>query len=139
MVDRAIIRRKIDQLEGHLRRIRQLPELAKEEFIKNDTVQDVLLFNLIQSIQNCIDMAAHIVSDHGWGMPGSQREAFDILKDRDVISAELAESLVSMVGFRNRIVHEYDRINLEVVYDVWQKRIRDIDEFCLAVMDKFGL
>lgn len=139
MVEKAIIRRKIEQAEEHLRRIRQLPPLSQEAFRKDDTTQDVLLFNLIQAIQNCIDMAAHIVSDHGWGVPGSQREAFDILKDRDVVHAELAESLVSMVGFRNRVVHEYDRINLDVVYDIWQSRIGDIEKFCLALTDRFGL
>lgn len=139
MVDRRVIGRKLDQIEHHLERIRSLPDLSLEAF-KNDVAnQDIFLFNLTQAIQNCIDIATHIVSDEGWGMPGTQSEGFDILKEKGVIQAELTERLVSMVGFRNRVIHEYEELDLDIVYSIWQKRVRDIEEFCLAVVERFGL
>lgn len=138
MVDKSIIGRKLSLTEEHLRRIKGLPTLTIEDFKKNTTVQDVLLFNLTQAIQNCIDIATHIVSDEGWGVPGTQSEIFDILKDRGAVSGELSKKLIAMVGFRNRVIHEYEKINLDIVYDIWKNQIQDIDKYCLAVIERFG-
>jgi uncharacterized protein YutE (UPF0331/DUF86 family) len=44
-----------------------------------------------------------------------------------------------MVGFRNRIVHEYEEINLRIVYDVWQKNSKDIEKYCKSVVVKYKL
>jgi len=139
MVRATVIKRKISQIEEHIRRIMALPHLSHDAFGKDTVTQDVLLFNLTQVIQDCIDIAAHIVSDEGWGMPGTQSEAFDILCDKDVISRDMAEKLIAMTGFRNRVVHEYEDLNLDIVYDVWQKSLKDVKEFCLAVVERFGL
>jgi uncharacterized protein YutE (UPF0331/DUF86 family) len=79
MVDRSNISRKVSSVEEHLRRIKALPLTSLDVFKKETNTQDVLLFNLTQAIQNCIDIAAHIVSDEGWGVPGTQSEMFDIL------------------------------------------------------------
>lgn len=139
MVRQSVIRRKITQIEEHLGRIRSLPEQPLDVFKVDTVTQDVLLFNLTQAIQNCIDIATHIVSDEGWGMPGTQSEGFDILKEKGVIQRELTERVVSMVGFRDRVIHEYETLDLDIVYDIWHNRLRDIEGFCLAVVERFGL
>lgn len=138
MVDKSIMVRKLSLIEGHRKRITGLPALTIEGFKKDTTVQDILLFNLTQAIQNCVDIATHIISDEGWGVPGTQSEIFDILKDKGVITEELGEKLVAMVGFRNRVIHEYEKLNMDIVYDIWQNRIQDIEQFCLAVIERFG-
>lgn len=138
MVDRAIISRKVSYIEEHLRRIKELPLTSLDVFKKDTNIQDILLFNLTQAIQNCIDIAAHIVSDEGWGVPGTQSEMFDILAEQGVISRELGERLITVVGFRNRVIHEYEKLNLDIVYKVWQERIKDIEEFAFAVVERLG-
>ena len=79
MVDKSVIGRKLSLVEEHCRRIKGLPALTIEVFKKDTTVQDILLFNLTQAIQNCVDIATHIISDEGWGVPGTQSEIFYIL------------------------------------------------------------
>lgn len=138
MVNRPIILRKVSSIENHLRRIKGLPSISLDEFRKDTNVQDILLFNLTQAIQNCIDIAAHIVSDEGWGVPATQSEMFDTLVEKSVISRELAIRLIAMVGFRNRVIHEYERLNLEIVYRVWTERLTDIEKFVSNVLKRFG-
>lgn len=138
MVNRSIISRKVISIEEHLRRVKELPLTSLDVFKKDTNIQDILLFNLTQAIQNCIDIAAHIVSDEGWGVPGTQSEMFDILAGKGVISIEHAERFVAVVGFRNRVIHEYEKLNLDIVYKAWQERIRDIEEFAFAVVERFG-
>lgn len=138
MASRPIIMRKVSSVEKHLRRIKELPQISLDEFSNDANVQDILLFNLTQAIQNCIDIAAHIVSDEGWGVPATQSEMFDTLVEKSVISRELAKRLIAMVGFRNRVIHEYERLNLEIVYRVWTERLTDIEEFVSNVLKRFG-
>ena len=78
------------------------------------------------------------MSDEGWGLPGTQSEIFDILTDKGLISRDFAGRLIGMVGFRNRVVHEYEKLNLEIVYKVWQERPRDVEEFAFVVVERFG-
>ena len=139
MVNRSLIRKKLSQIEEHIRRIKNLPQLNYEEFIKNTVVQDVFLFNITQAIQKCVDIALHIVSDEGWGIPSTQREAFEILYEKGIIPQEWLEKFTKMIGFRNRIIHEYEELNLEIVYQVYKSGIEDVEKFCMLIIEGFGL
>lgn len=72
-------------------------------------------------------------------MPGSQADIFETLAQKKVITKPLAGKMIKMPGFRNRIVHEYEKIDLKIVYEVWRRNIGDIERFCKAVVLKFGL
>ena len=108
--------------------------------LRNDIdVQDSVLHNLQLAIQGCIDIGSHIISDEGWGIAGSLGDILYTLRDRNVIEAELTERLVSMIGFRNILIHEYDDINIDIVYDILQNRLKDIDQYLLSIIDYFNL
>jgi uncharacterized protein YutE (UPF0331/DUF86 family) len=139
LVDKALVLRKIERIEIYLKQIRQKKDSGIEKFKKDKDLQSIVLFNLLQSIQACIDIGSHIISDSGWEVPGSQADIFEILADRKVIDKPLSKKMIQMVGFRNRIIHEYEKIDLKIVHAVWRKNIKDIEKFCKAVVLKFGL
>lgn len=139
MVDKALVLRKIERIEIYLKQIRQKKDSGIEKFKKDKDLQSIVLFNLMQSIQASIDIGAHIISDSEWEVPGSQADIFEILADRKVIDKPLSKKMIQMVGFRNRIIHEYEKIDLKIVHAVWRKNIKDIEKFCKAVVLKFGL
>jgi len=41
--------------------------------------------------------------------------------------------MVTAVGFRNLIVHEYGKIDLEQVFEVAQEDIRDLNEYLVLI------
>ena len=139
MVDKPLILRKIDRIETYLKQIRQRKDPGIEAFRKDKDLQSIVLFNLIQSIQSCIDIGTHIISDSVWETPGSQADIFEILSQKKIITKPLAGKMIKMIGFRNRIVHEYEKIDLKIVYEVWRKNIGDIEKFCKAIVLKLGL
>ncbi|MDP2754371.1 MAG: DUF86 domain-containing protein [Nitrospirota bacterium] len=139
MVDKPLILRKIDRIETYLKQIRHKKNPGIVAFKKDTDLQGIILFNLIQSIQSCIDIGTHIISDSGWEMPGSQADIFETLIQKKVITKLLAGKMIKMIGFRNRIVHEYEKIDLKIVYEVWRRNIGDIERFCKAVVLKYGL
>lgn len=139
MVDKALIGRKLERAEGYLKQIRLKKDPGIPVFIKDSDLQSVILFNLIQAIQSCIDMGSHIISDSEWETPSTQAEIFEILASRKVITKALAKKMIQMVGFRNRIVHEYEKTDMKIVHTVWKKHSADIESFCRAVVEKFKL
>jgi uncharacterized protein YutE (UPF0331/DUF86 family) len=139
LVDKALVLRKIERVETYLKQIQQKKGPGIEKFEKDKDLQSIILFNLIQSIQACIDIGTHIVSDSGWEMPGSQAEIFEALAENKIIPKQLSGRMIKMIGFRNRIVHEYEKIDLRIAYDVWRKNLGDVERFCKSIVLNLGL
>jgi len=73
------------------------------------------------------------------GVPGSTNEMFYLLGENRYLDTELTEKMVKAVGFRNLIVHEYVKVELEQVFEVAQKDIKDFNEYLVAIFKKLGL
>jgi len=139
MVDKDIVLVKTSAAKKHLKRIENLSQTPVHAFLNDNDAQDIALFNIQMAVQNCIDMAAHIISEAGLGTPGSTNEMFYCLEENGYIDRQLSEKMIKAVGFRNLVVHEYGKLDLERVHRIMQDDIRDIDEFLKAIIKKFGL
>lgn len=100
--------------------------------------QESILFNLQMAIQNCIDIAAHIISDEGLGVPGSTNEMFYLLEENGYLDRDITEKMVKAVGFRNLIVHEYAKIELDHVFEIAVKDIKGLNEYLKSIFRKLG-
>lgn len=109
MVNRSIVLRKISRIRYYLSRIKEHSHISLQEFLNDVNTQDIILHNLQLGIQGCIDLGSHIISDEGWGIAGSFSEIFYLLGDKGVIHRDLSEKMITMVGFRNIIIHEYEK------------------------------
>lgn len=138
MVHKDILWSKIAVTHRHLERVRIKRDVGLQDFLQDLDRQESVLFNLQMAIQNCIDLAAHIVSEEGLGVAGSTTELFYLLEDQAVISRELTERMVQAVGFRNVIVHEYTRVDLEVVFRVCHEDVKDLEEFVRVLGERYG-
>ena len=138
MVDRNILVAKVTTIEKCLNKVKEKRSSSLDAFMVDEDSQDIVLFNLMQAIQGCVDMAAHIVSDEGYGMAGSINDFFYLLRGRNIISVDLQEKLISAVGFRNLVVHEYAKLDLKQVYDIATNGIKDLEEFVGVIVRRFA-
>ena len=139
MVDRDLILVKASSLRGHLGRIREKSKIDLQTFLKDRDCQESILFNLQMAVQNCIDIAAHIVSEEGFGVPGSTSEMFYLLEENGYLDTKATENMVKFIGFRNLVVHEYGKLELKTVFKVAQEDIKDLDEFLILIFNRIGL
>ena len=79
MVDRDLIVLKANAVKKHVDRAMKKCQVNIDTFTKDRDRQDIVLFNIQMAVQNCIDIAAHIISDEGYGVPGSNNEMFYLL------------------------------------------------------------
>ncbi len=139
MVDKDIVLAKAGSVKRHLSRIVEKRNIDLETFKKDIDRQESILFNLQMAVQSCIDLAAHIISEEGLGVPGSTSEMFYTLEENGYLGADITEKIVKAVSFRNLMVHEYGKIELDQVFEVAQKDIQDLNEYLKAIFLKLGL
>jgi uncharacterized protein YutE (UPF0331/DUF86 family) len=139
VVDRDLILAKVGLVKKHLNRIIEKRSVDVTEFLVDIDRQESILFNLQMAIQNCIDIAAHIVSDEGLGLPGSTSEMFYLLEENGFLDSVLTETIVKAISFKNLIVHEYGRLDVERVFEVARNDIQDLNDFLVAIVEKLGL
>lgn len=123
----AIIERCLGRIESEYRG-------HEAELESNYTRQDSVILNLQRACEAAIDAAMHLVRVRKLGVPQDSREAFDLLGEAGLITAELCERLKSMVGFRNVAVHDYRKLNLDVVRNIIEKHLVDFRRFGAAVL-----
>ena len=101
--------------------------------VQDIDVQDIVVLNLQRAIQAAIDLAAHIISQRGWGLPDSLKAHFTILARQGVIDTELSARLEAMVGFRNIAIHDYEALDVTILQRIVAERLPDLDAFAAAV------
>lgn len=138
MVDHDLVLAKAGLIRRHLRRIKEKGGGDLEAFLSDLDRQEVISFNLHLAIENCTDLAAHIISEEGLGVPGSASEMFYLLEDSGYINSQLTEKMIKAVGLRNLIVHEYDKIDLTRLYKIVLKDTKDINNFIVSIFKRLG-
>ena len=76
-----------------------------------------------------IDLTMHIVRKRRWGIPQDSRDAFELLCANGHLDRELSEAMKRMVGFRNVAIHEYDKLNLDIVKAIITRGLDDVGKF----------
>jgi uncharacterized protein YutE (UPF0331/DUF86 family) len=139
MVDRDLILLKAGSVKRHLNRIKAKSDPNVATFVQDLDRQESVAFNMHLAIQNCMDIAAHIISEEGLGVAGSAAEMFYLLQENSFLPADLTEKMVKAVGFRNLLVHEYEKIDLQRLHQAAGKNVDDLKEFLSVVFNKLGI
>jgi len=139
LVDKDLLLAKASSVRRHLKRVKEKSKVDLKAFLSDVDRQEIVMFNLQMAIQNCIDIAAHIISEEGLGIPDSISEMFYLLQENGYLDNLLTEKMVKAAGFRNLIVHEYAKIEVKQVFDISQKDIKDLNEYLKSVLKKLGI
>jgi uncharacterized protein YutE (UPF0331/DUF86 family) len=75
-----------------------------------------------------IDIACYTVALRGLGVPRSGLDALEKLEGAGLLPASSVQRFAPIIGFRNRIVHLYDRVDPEVVYRILTQNRGDLTD-----------
>jgi uncharacterized protein YutE (UPF0331/DUF86 family) len=101
----------------------------------NWTKQDSILLNLERASQASIDLALRLVTVRGLGVPKESRDAFELLAINGLLDRELANAMQRMVGFRNVAVHNYRKLDLDIVQAIIEMRLEDFTALCRRALE----
>lgn len=125
--------RKIADILERIGRVRSLLPPTPELFEANRTEAEALILNLYLALQGCSDLALHVLADHGVGVAADARAAYGLLADAGLVDRDLSRRLAAAVGLRNRIAHEYTRLDLGRVYAIARDELGDLEAFAAAM------
>jgi uncharacterized protein YutE (UPF0331/DUF86 family) len=134
MVDRTLIFRKISMLEEYLKQIAEYRSISIGQYTKDWKTQRVVERTLQMMVETCIDIAGHIISDMKFRIPTSYADSFSVLAEKGIVGNNLSQSLEKMAKFRNVVVHDYDRVDAEIVIGILRKNLDDFIKFKDAIV-----
>ncbi|MBN1931067.1 MAG: DUF86 domain-containing protein [Desulfobacterales bacterium] len=138
LVDIDLIMTKAASVEKCLNRIAYKSRVDLDTFLDDLDRQEIILFNIQMAIQNCIDIASHIISDEGLGIPGSTNDMFYLLEENGYLSRDLTEKMVKAVGFNNLMLHEHEKVEMDQVFTIARKNISDLNDYLKSIFSKIG-
>ena len=124
-------------IERCVHRIHEVYE-GNPDNLKDFTKQDSIILNIQRACEASIDLAMHIVSERKLGIPKASPEGFQLLQEAGLIDANLAKSLMNMVGFRNIAVHDYQALELDILKAILEKHVNDFKEFAKVLINLEG-
>lgn len=129
-----VILNKASSIERCLHRIKEEYAGNDQNLVENQTKQDAVILNLQRACETAIDLAMYVVSQRKLGVPQDSRDAFSLLQTAGILPADLVQRMQRMVGFRNVAVHEYARLNLDVVRTIITKQLDDFRTFSSTIV-----
>ena len=100
--------------------------------------QDAIAMNLQRACELTIDIANYLIKTKKLGLPQDSRDSFALLQRAGLITVEQMKVLQGMVGFRNTLVHQYQKLNLQIMVDVIEHRLGDFLDFANSALDAAG-
>jgi len=128
------IKDKIIEVEKYLEELFQIVPQNFEEYGTDFKIRAACERYFEKIIESVIDFGFLIVKEKNLRIPESDENIFDILVEENLISVELSERLKDAKGMRNFIIHQYEKINDELVFEIITEQLeKDITDFINSI------
>lgn len=108
---------KLKHLEENIKVLREIKaSVTLVELKVNKRYEWEVRYGLLESIQIVIDIACKLSSQYNLGNPKTYRACIELLEQHKYLDKTLSQRVISMVGLRNLLVHEYIEIDEEKLY-----------------------
>ena len=129
--------------------LKRFQKMTKEDFLSSSDNFAIAEHYLRRILESIFDIGNHIISRLPIGQkerPSSYKGIAKILGDYKIVPKEYAEGkLQEMAGYRHRLVHFYHEVFPEELFNVIQKDLNDIEDYCHFIVcllkepKKYGL
>ena len=133
-IDKKVIEEKLISLNRCLDRIKLHTPATVEALQTDFDAQDIISLNLQRAVQISVAIAAHILTEQLHEQTSTMAETFLALSKHGLLDSHLASRLAKAVGFRNIAVHEYDTLDMNILYSIITNEIGCFYEYADAVL-----
>ena len=133
-VDHTVVESKLRFLKEYLSDLAEYESISLSNYRRNKKDQRFVERTLHLACECCMDTAAHIVSRLGLREPRDNKDLFKILAENNILSESVCGAMVNMSKFRNIVVHDYTRIDPEIVVGILRNNLQDLKRFASEVI-----
>lgn len=124
------INSKIKELQKNLILLKSVSLNINKDNLKEDMIK---YWGIERGIQICIecviDISNVIISTLDIEKPDTYKECILVLGNEDIIPQRFAKQISNMVSFRNILVHDYMKIDEEIIINVLKNNLDDFAKF----------
>jgi len=128
-----LIQARFEDIEQSLKRLRQVQELSRAQFLADQDTLDVTCYRLLVAIEASLQICFHVSAQRLQHVPEAYADCFVLLEKAGIISQDLSQNLQQMARFRNMLVRVYWDVDYDLVYDFLQNDLDDLRAFVRAV------
>jgi len=129
MIDRHFIETKLSYIQSYCVELDNILAFTDIE-IKRDFIKLRALERILQLIvDEIIDINNHIIRYHPLTVPEDFQSSFRVLAEHKILPEEFADKIAPVVGLRNRLIHRYEKINLDLLLQAIRKNKEDFKEY----------
>ena len=129
------VQRRLEILRVNLELLAEIPQETFEDFSADFRNLDSALYRLQTSIQALLDIGAVLVSRLGLPAPRTSLDILSSLEESGHLPEGSSVRFRPILGFRNRLVHLYDRIDAKIVYRILTEERGDLAEFLELLLE----
>ncbi len=134
-LDTDRLRRKIAYIRQQVNTINGIVKTYRRQKIIEDTlILSAIKYFLQTSIEAMIDIVYHVAAKKFNYPPSDARDALKMLSKKKVISASEFDTYSAMVGLCNRLVHGYEDVSPELLYEIITEQLGDFVKFIASII-----
>jgi uncharacterized protein YutE (UPF0331/DUF86 family) len=134
-VEKDIIKSKLAIMVRNLKALEEISRRAMADYEQDLLLRKATERLLQELIEAAVDVNTHLIVQSGGMVPDTYYECFLEIGALGIIPNNLARVLAPSAGLRNRLVHEYDRIDDTVVHHATGEAVKAYTEYVGAVQD----
>ncbi|KGM98409.1 hypothetical protein Z968_00210 [Clostridium novyi A str. 4552] len=125
-----IIKGKMKELQKNLILLKSVSSNINEDNLKEDMIRYWGIERGVQiSIECILDISNIIISSLDMEKPDTYRECILILAKENILPKKFAKEVANMVSFRNILVHDYMRVDEQIMVDILKNHLNDFGKF----------
>lgn len=132
-LDREKINQRFSEINAALSETQRLVALPDEEFWSKKENIAAIKYYLLQAIEAVGGVCVHVAAKKFNKGVYTFGQCFEVLAKEGIFSGELSERLRNMVKFRNKLMHQYWKIDDKSVLEYARKDFNDFNDFMRAV------
>lgn len=131
--DRGLVAAKLAVLEEAVRFLEEMAALSYEQFTADRRNLRTSERYLHLACEATFDIGTHLIASLGLPRPERYADIVPILRNAGISTAETAEALTDLAGFRNLLVHDYARVDHRRLHAFCQTRLGDFRRFAAEI------
>jgi uncharacterized protein YutE (UPF0331/DUF86 family) len=128
----GVILQKLESLDRALTELHSLGKVSLAQLQDDWRTRRAVERNLQVMVEIVVDVCQRVLSAAGQTPASTGREAVERCVQMGVLSRP--ETYEKMIQFRNFIVHRYERVDVEILVDIVNRRLADFERFRSEVL-----
>ncbi|MBI4439983.1 DUF86 domain-containing protein [Candidatus Woesearchaeota archaeon] len=128
---------KLKQIQEGIEELESFLPESPEEYMKDPKIRAACERAFEKVMEAVIDTNLLVIKFKRMEMPNDDSSTFTLLEKHKFLPSNLVKKLLDAKGMRNFIVHQYDKIDDELVYEALTESLpKDIGEFIREIKKK---